>query len=158
MDPRELARRRGLWRGSLDELIRQLPAVLSSYELLALLAGVLGKARLQVWARPWRPRSTVSTTTARGMCLPAYAALEWGRGKGHQAGGYVLVADTGGLPPQALRSQLARLARVQLTTGTSAPVLAIATTSERRVKAWAAVLDSIAAAPNRRSLEACIDT
>src|SRR5215471_12474537 len=25
IDPRELARRRGLWRGSLDELIRQLP-------------------------------------------------------------------------------------------------------------------------------------
>jgi len=159
MDPRELARRRGLWRGSLDELIRQLPAVLSSYELLALLAGVLGKAQLQVWARPWRPRSTVSTTTARGMCLPAYAALKLRRINGqHLTGGYVLVADTGGLPPQALRSQFARLARLQLLTGTSAPVLAIATTSERRVKAWAAVLDSIAAAPNRGSLEGCIDT
>jgi len=36
--------------------------------------------------------------------------------------------------------------------------LAIATTSERRVKAWAAVLDSIAAGRDRGSLEACIDT
>ena len=93
------------------------------------------------------------------MCLPVYAALEWGRVNGqHLAGGYVLVADTDGQPPQALRSQFARLARLQLMTGTSAPVLAIATTSDRRVKAWTAVLESIAARPSRGSLETCIDT
>ena len=91
--------------------------------------------------------------------MPAYATLKLRRINGqHLTGGYVLVADTGGLPPHALRSQLARLARGQLRTGTSAPVLAIATTSERRVKAWAAVLDSIAAGRDRGSLEACIDT
>jgi hypothetical protein len=74
------------------------------------------------------------------------------------AGGYVLVGDTGGLPPQALRSQFARLARLQLLTGRPAPVVAIATTSERRVKAWATVLDSLAAGRSRGLLETCIDT
>src|SRR5262249_14901787 len=143
-------------------LIRQLPAVLSSYELLSLLAAVLGKARLQTWRQPWRPRGFTGTATdapTRGLCLPAYAKLKWGSDDRQRvAGGYVLVADAGGLPPQALRSQFARLARLQLLTGRSAPVLAIATTSERRVKAWATVLDSLAAGRSRGLLETCIDT
>jgi hypothetical protein len=162
MDPRELARRRGLGRGPLEELIRQLPAVLSSYELLALLAGALGQARLQDWRRPWRTHGFTAGATAgptRGMCLPARAALEWHAENGQLlAGGYVLVADTGGLPPQALRSQLAQLARLQFMTETFAPVVAIATTSDRRVEAWATTLNSISASPRRGLLETCVDT
>ncbi len=162
-DSRDLARRRGLGRGPLEALIRQLPAVLSGYELLALLAGLRGqKARLQAWRRPWRPHVLTDSATGgptRGLCLPAYAALDWFCENGQQlAGAYVLVADTGGLSPQVLRSQLARLAHLQLSTGTPAPVVAIATTSDRRVEAWTAVLDRIAASPSRGWLETSIHT
>ena len=156
-DPRELARGWGLRRGALDALIRQLPAVLSTYELLALLVGSRGggKARLRVWQCPWRWGGTKTGSSAptsesalatRGIRLPAYADLEWcAEGGQRLAGEYVLVADTGGIPPQAVRTQLARLARVQLMIGSAAPVVAIATTSERRVVAWSAVLDSLSA-------------
>jgi hypothetical protein len=162
-DPRELARRHALRRGALEALIRQLPAVLSSYELLALLAGVRGrKARLQAWHRPWRAHTQIAGAMGlltRVTSLPAYARLDWDRDNGQEvASGYVLVADTGGLPPQALRSQLARLARLQILAGTTAPVVAIATTSDRRVEAWAAVLNSLSSSPSRGWLDTCIHT
>jgi len=158
-DSRELAHEWGLRRRVLDALVHQLPAVLNSYELLTLLAGARGggKARLRAWQRPWRRRGSSGRPT-RGVCLPAYADLEWCAGSGQRiAGEYVLVADTGGLPPEALRSQLGRLARLQFVTGSRAPVVAVATTSGRRVAAWSAVLDRIAAGRGGR-LDSCIHT
>jgi hypothetical protein len=162
VDPRALGRRCGLGRGAIGALIRQLPAVLSSYELLSLLAGSRRglRARLLAWHRPWLSPGSANrdaTGPARGARLPAYASLEWHAENGQRlAGGYVLLADTGGLPPLALRSPLARLARIQLTTGRATPVVAIATTSRRRVEAWSAVLDGIAASAGCGSLEACV--
>jgi hypothetical protein len=69
---------------------------------------------------------------------------------------YVLVADTGGLPPLALRPRLTRLAQMQLKTGRPAPVVAIATTSQRRLEAWLAVLAGVANSPRGGFLESCI--
>lgn len=70
----------------------------------------------------------------------------------------MLVADAGALPPLALRSRLARLAQMQLRTGRPSPVVAIATTSHRRVEAWSAVLASVANTSGGGYLESCIDT
>lgn len=164
LDPRAMVRECGLERGAIDALIRQLPALLNSYELLALLAGARSgwRARLLAWHRPWiSPGSLASAATgsARGTRLPAYALIEWHAESGQRlAGRYVVLADTGGLPPLALRSPLGRLARTQLIAGRAAPILAIATTSNRRVEAWSALLESIATSPRGGSLEACIDT
>jgi hypothetical protein len=59
---------------------------------------------------------------------------------------------------EAVSLKLARLARLQSLTGVAASVVAIATSSERRVKAWSAVLDSIAAGASSASLETCVHT
>jgi hypothetical protein len=78
--------------------------------------------------------------------LPAYAALEWGDvGSRQQRAGYILVPDTGGLAPAAFRPQLAAVARLGRTTELAVPGVVIATTSERRVEAWRALLDEVAA-------------
>jgi hypothetical protein len=57
-----------------------------------------------------------------------------------------------------LRSRLARLAQMQLTTGRPAPVVVLATTSHRRLEGWSAVLCSVANARRGGFLESCIDT
>src|SRR5438270_4172423 len=65
-DPRALASEYGLGRRAIDALIRQLPAVLSSYELLALLAGARRgwRARLLAWHRPWLSPGSLGSTGA----------------------------------------------------------------------------------------------
>ena len=104
-------------------------------------------------------RADASAGPTRGVCLPAYADLEWCAESGQRlAAEYVLIADTGGLPPQALRSQLARLARLQVMTGSTTPVVAVATTSGRRMEAWSGVLDSIAVRARGGHLDSCIHT
>jgi hypothetical protein len=158
VDSGELVRRWGLSHSATAALLRQLPAVLRVYELLALLpASRVGwKARFLSWHGPWV--STGSTCWAGGVRLP-HCVLEWQSDREQtQVGRYALVADTGGLPPLALRSRLARLAQMQLRTGTPAPVAAIATTSHRRVEAWSAMLASVANTRRGGYLESCIDT
>ena len=84
------------------------------------------------------------------MTLPAYAALGWEEASSaYVEGTYLLVADTGGLTPAALRRQLAGLARLDGTTPYGVPTVVIATTSERRVRAWRVLLDSVTS--SRRS-------
>jgi hypothetical protein len=78
------------------------------------------------------------------VTLPAYAALGWEEaGSAYVEGTYLLVADTGALTPVALRRQLAGLARLDGTTPYAVPTVVIATTSERRVRAWTVLLDSV---------------
>jgi hypothetical protein len=158
VDCRELVRRWGLSHSAVAALLRQLPAVLSMYELLALLAAprVEWKARFLSWHGPWE--STGSTCCAGGVRLP-HCVLEWQTHREQtRLGKYVLVADTGALPPLALRSRLMRLAQMQLRTGRPAPVVAIATTSHRRVEAWSTLLASVANTRRGGYLESCIDT
>jgi hypothetical protein len=158
LDCRELVRRWGLSHSAIATLLRQLPAVLSVYELLALLAACRAgwKARVLSWHGPWG--STGSTCWAGGVRLP-HCVLEWQSDREQTLlGKYVLVADAGALPPLALRSRLARLAQMQPSTGRPAPVVAIATTSHRRAEAWSAVLASVANARRGGFLESCIDT
>ena len=148
VEPGSLARARDLHRAALRAVIAELPALLASYALLALLAGVGRRpARLRAWARPWRWRGpSTEGRPGRRLRLPAYAALAWGNaGGGQQQAGYLLVPDTGGLSPAALRPKLAELARLGRTTELAVPGVVIATTSEQRVEAWRVLLDQVAA-------------
>jgi len=117
VEPAALARCWALHRTALDRLVLQLPMTLASYELLALLASVRdASARLSGWHRPWRwagPSAAAhSRRHMRAAVLPAYARLEWQTGSGQRfEAGYVLVPDTGGLSPRALRAQLSQLPR-----------------------------------------------
>jgi hypothetical protein len=146
VDPASLARAWRLGRTPLRLLVGQLPALLSLYALLGLLAATgRGSARLRKWSRPgrWRPPWD-GAGPARSVTLPAYAALGWEEAGSAYAGGtYLLVADTGGLTPVALRRQLAGLARLDGTTPYGVPTVVIATSSERRVRAWRLLLDSV---------------
>ena len=148
VEPASLARARGLHRTALRAVIAELPALLASYALLALLAEA-GRppVRLRAWARPWRWRGpSTEGRPGRRLRLPAYAALAWvDIGSRQQRAGYVLVPDTVGLSPAALRPQLAAVARLGRTTELAVPGVVIATTSERRVEAWRALLDEVAA-------------
>src|ERR1700680_2709178 len=152
VDHASLARAWRLGRTPLRVLVGQLPALLSLYALLGLLAATgRGRARLTQWSRPgrWRPRWD-GAGTARSVTLPAYAALGWEEaGSAYVDGRYLLVADTGSLTPAALRRQLAGLARLDGTTPYAVPTVVIATTSERRVRAWTILLDSVTS--SRRS-------
>ena len=127
-------------------LVGQMPAVLSLYALLGLVAKTgCGWARLRQWSRPgrWRPHSD-GAGPARSVTLPAYAVLAWeDAGDGRVDGRYLLVADTGGLSPVALRRQLVGLVRLAATTALAVPTVVIATTSERRVRAWWVLLDKV---------------
>jgi Replication-relaxation len=146
VDPASLARAWRLGRTPLRVLVGQLPALLSMYALLGLLAATgRGRARLRQWSRPgrWRPHVD-GAGPARSVTLPAYAALGWEEaGSAYVEGTYLLVADTGALTPVALRRQLAGLARLDGTTPYAVPTVVIATTSERRVRAWTVLLDSV---------------
>jgi len=146
VEPAGLAREWRLERTPLRVLVGQLPAVLSLYALLGLLAATgCGWARLRQWSRPgrWRP-GWDGSGPARSVTLPAYAALAWEEAGGARVDGrYLLVADTGGLTPVALRRQLVGLARLEGTTAQAMPTVVIATTSERRVRAWWVLLDSV---------------
>jgi len=164
VDPCELVRQWGLGRRAIEALIGQLPAVFSIYQLLALLAGARSgwTARLLTWHRPWlspAPLAPAGSRRVRGVRLPAYAVLEWHSYCGQRLSGRcVLVADTGSLPPLAFRSALAQLAQAHLIAQRTTPLVAIATTSHRRLEAWSAVLDSIAGSHRGGPLESCIST
>jgi hypothetical protein len=114
--------------------------------LLGLLAATgCGRVRLKQWSRPgqWRPHGD-GPGPARSVSLPAYAALAWHEAAGERVGRkYFLVADTGGLSPVVLRRQLLGLARLGATTARAVPTVVIATTSERRVRAWLVLLDMV---------------
>src|SRR5216683_4156707 len=147
VDSASLARAWRLGRTPLRVLVGQLPALLSMYALLGLLAATgRRRARLRQWSRPgrWRPHGD-GAGPARSITLPAYAALGWEQASGACVEGrYLLVAaDTGALTPVALRRQLAGLARLDGTTPYAVPTVVIATTSERRVRAWTVLLDSL---------------
>src|SRR5579859_4467983 len=152
VDSAGLARAWRLGRTPLRELVGQLPALVSLYALLGLLAATgRGRARLRQWSQPgrWRPPGD-GAGPARSVTLPAYAALGWEEaGSAYVEGTYLLVADTGALSPAALRRQLAGLARLDGTTLYGVPTVVIATTSERRVRAWGLLLDSVT--PSTRS-------
>jgi hypothetical protein len=160
LDQREVVRQWRLGPRATGPLIRQLPAVLSTYELLALIArGRKGYgARLLRWQQPWRP-DRAGNGRSRAPRLPACASLEWRTTTGEQqAGTYALVADTGNVPPVLYKHALAQLARAPATYGNCPPVVAIGTTSERRVRAWSAVLDSIADGRRGGRLESSVHT
>jgi hypothetical protein len=161
VEPASLARARGLHRAGMRALVAQLPALLASYALLALLAGHgRSPARLRAWVRPlrWRGLSPRARPGRSGQ-LPAYAALTWGNTTSTQReAGYILVPDTGGLSPAVLRPQLAQLARLARTTEQPVPGLVIATTSERRVEAWRALLDEVALSRRAGALSAHVAT
>src|SRR6266851_5357032 len=77
VDPASLARAWRLGRTPLRVLVGQLPALLSMYALLGLLAATgSGSARLTQWSRPWRWRPQWDgAVPVRSVTLPAYAAL-----------------------------------------------------------------------------------
>lgn len=161
LDPVGLARGWNLERTGLRPLIGELPGLLRSYALLALLAETGPcRARLCAWARPWRWRAPfLPGGGIRGLQLPAFAELAWrNRSSERPPHRYVLIADGGGLSPLALRPQLARLARLQQTTELAVPTLAIATTSERRVEAWQSVLARVGSSRQARPLRAEVAT
>jgi hypothetical protein len=147
VEPAILARAWRLERAQLRDVVGQLPAVLSLYALLGLVAATRrGWAGLSSWSRPgrWCPHSA-GAGRARNVTLPAYAALAWEEsGSARVEGTYLLVADTGGLSPVALRRQLVGLARLSRTSAKAVPTVVVATTSERRVRAWWVLLDKVA--------------
>jgi hypothetical protein len=148
VEPEALARSYGLHRRALDKLCLGLPAALAGYELLALLTHAMGRqARVRSWQRPWRwavvaGRGDRERGTRTGH-LPAYATVDWESRGGRLQAGFVLVADTGGLPPSVLQPQLAQLCRMLSSAGQTGPGVAIATTSERRVNAWLTLMDHL---------------
>ena len=143
-EPAVLARAFGLHRARLAWLARRLPAVLSTYELLALLARAgEGPARLRAWRQPWQWSLQAARAAAPRVRLPAWAALEWTTPRGQLGAACVLIADPGGLSPAAVRPDLARLGRVLRACGEVGPTVVIATTSVRRVQAWRNVLESV---------------
>jgi hypothetical protein len=157
--PKTLARQFQLDRAALDSLPQKLPSVLASYDLLHLLAAATGcQPRLRVWRSPWTWAGPgvhcQSSGQGRRVRLPAYAALAWPYPIGQRAGRYVLLADTGGLSPAALRPQLTRLARLSAEDG---PAVIVATTSRRRCEAWTTMLDHVAWHYGG-SLTACVGT
>jgi hypothetical protein len=159
-DQRELVRSWRLGARATGPLIRQLPAVLCTYRLLALLARARDgwSARLLLWQQPWRP-GRLGNHASRAARLPACASLEWQAKSGErQAGTYVLVPDTGNVPPVVYTHALAQLARHQAINGSRTPVVTIATTSERRVAGWSAALDSVADSRRGGRLESRIYT
>jgi len=139
VDPASLARFWRLGRTQSRVLVGQLPTLLSLYALLGLVAATgCGRARLRQWGRPgrWRPHWN-GAGPARSVTLPAYAALGWEvAGSAPTERRCLLVADAGGLTPVTLRRQLVGLARLHGTSARAAPTVVIATTSERRVRAW----------------------
>ena len=113
---------------------------------------------LRVWARPWRGPASPEGTVRR-LHLPVFAELAWGDTDGEgPVQRYVLVADAGGLSPLALRPQLARLAHLGPMSELEQPTVVIATTSKRRVEAWQAVLEGIAARRQRCLLPVMVGT
>ncbi len=161
VEPAALAHLWGLDRAGLDALARELPAVLAGYELLALLSCALSRCvDVARWRRRWRPGSQPDAGgVARGISLAAYATLAWTSDGGQQVErAYVLVADTGGLSPAALRLSLARAGKQLRTTGKNGPDVVIATTSDRRVEAWSAVLERVSASPHGGPLVARVAT
>jgi hypothetical protein len=146
LEPAGLVRVWRLERPALRVLVGQLPTVLSLYALLGLLAATgCGWARLKQWSRPgrWRPRQD-EARPASSVTLPAYASLAWEDARGGCVDGrYLLLVDMGGLSPVALQRHLVDLARLGGTTASAVPTVVIATTSERRVRAWWVLLDRI---------------
>ena len=161
-EPRALARSWRLHRAGLEALCQRLPAVLATYELLGLVAGVMQRAELLMWRLPFR--WVVPTTTAAGgqrepvVRIGACATVRWETSEGQRLGDYVLLADTGGLSPGALRRHLGTLSRVRGEVGADGPAVLVASTSERRVDAWKALLDEIASSRNGGPLEARVDS
>ncbi len=161
VDSASLARAWRLGRTPLRLLVSQLPALLSLYALLGLLAATgSGSARLTQWSRPgrWRPQWD-GAVPVRSVTLPAYAALAWqNAGSVRLEGSFLLVADTGGFSPLALRRQLVGLARLCGTTATAVPTVVIATTSERRARAWWVLLDTVKSPGRYRALDVEVAT
>jgi hypothetical protein len=164
IEPKVLAQHWGLHRAALNAITLELPMVLNSYELLALIASVRqGQPRVLAWRQSWRWAGPVGAVDQgkrmRSALPPAYARLEWQTASGQRfEAGYVLVPDTGGLSPRALRPQLSELARLLRTAGEVGPGVAIATTSQRRAEAWRSLLQDVASSRRGSHLEAQVAT